>query len=396
MQKNLLLSILSQPTAPFREIHVVNLVRKQLDQAGVPYFLDPSKNIVIGVKSAKEYQSLLKKYRATPKSPKPKEPLRIFMAHLDHPGFHGVEWKSENTFSIRWHGGSPVELLEGASVWIADASGWLGSGKLKEVNLIPSGRGINNALVESEVGIRGKQPKAEAIFGGFRFREPAWQEGDLIYTKGADDLVGSFAIVSLALDLWSKRRGKTAVPFLAILTRAEEVGFIGALAHLSLGWIDPIRDNVLLISLETSRTFPGAEIGKGPVVRLGDKTTVFDSGALRILMDAAVKRLPDHHQRRIMDGGTCEATAAIAFGLPAIGISIPLGNYHNQSFEGGPDSRGPMGPAPEFVHLNDVQGMIELCKTLLEPKLPWSDPWKTKKKELKKLLSDYRSLLKGI
>ena len=37
-----------------------------------------------------------------------------------------------------------------------------------------------------------------------------------------------------------------------------------------------------------------------------------------------------------MDGGACEATAALASGIPAIGISVPLGNYHNESFEGAP------------------------------------------------------------
>ena len=45
-----------------------------------------------------------------------------------------------------------------------------------------------------------------------------------------------------------------------------------------------------------------------------------------------------------MDGGTCEATTATVYGYPCVGISVPLGNYHNQCFEGGPDSRGPLGP----------------------------------------------------
>ena len=83
-----------------------------------------------------------------------------------------------------------------------------------------------------------------------------------------------------------------------------------------------------------------------------------------------------------MDGGTCEATAALAFGLKAMGISIPLGNYHNQSFEGGPESRGNHGPAPEFVHLTDIEGMLTLVEGLMEEKEAWSDPWQVKRNSL--------------
>src|SRR6185437_14124322 len=134
----------------------------------------------------------------------------------------------------------------------------------------------------------------------------------------------------------------------------------------------------------------GAEIGKGPVVRLGDRYTVFDSGALRIFSELALKRLPDKHQRRVMDGGTCEATAATVYGIPCVGISVPLGNYHNQSFEGGPDSRGDLGPAPEFVHREDIAGLQELCRALLEPKVAWSAPWSAKHKEFREALKKYQ------
>src|SRR4029077_11155629 len=129
---------------------------------------------------------------------------------------------------------------------------------------------------------------------------------------------------------------------------------------------------------------PGADIGKGPVVRLGDRTTTFDSGALRVFSEVARNVLGERHKRRIMDGGSCEATAATAYGLPCVGISVPLGNYHNQSFEGGPDAAGPLGPAPEFVHMQDVAGLLTLCRGLLTPKLSWEKPWASKLKEFKK------------
>jgi endoglucanase len=112
-----------------------------------------------------------------------------------------------------------------------------------------------------------------------------------------------------------------------------------------------------------------------------------------VLTHVAQRELPQRHQRRVMDGGACEATAATAFGLTAIGISVPLGNYHNQGFEGGPDCRGPNAPAPEFVHLDDVDGLLKLCRGLLRPRLPWHAPWETEQRRYRKLLRDYGKLI---
>jgi hypothetical protein len=112
-----------------------------------------------------------------------------------------------------------------------------------------------------------------------------------------------------------------------------------------------------------------------------------------VLSEIAKNILPKRHQRRIMDGGTCEATAATAYGLPAIGISVPLGNYHNEGFEGGPDCRAPRGPAPEFVHLDDIEGMLMLCRALMRGRWPWGSPWTTQRRSMKKMLREYHDLL---
>ncbi len=392
----LLHDILSQPSAPFREGHVISIITSVLQAASVPHFQDPIGNVMIGISSQAEYQRVIKK-----KTP---EPIRLFMAHMDHPGFHGVVWNAKNELEIRWHGGSPTQHLEGAKVWLANRTDWRAEGELREAQLLPSGRALQSGWVKEIKGIKnhGALPAATDIFGGFSFRAPVWKEGQLLYTKAADDLVGAFAIVSLALEALGtskKRKSRSSAvadtPWIGLLTRAEEVGFLGAIGHLNLGWLQQATRPVVCVSLETSRTLPGAEVGKGPVIRLGDKYTVFDPGALRVLIDLAQQVLPEKHQRRIMDGGTCEATAATVFDFPSVGISIPLGNYHNQSLEGGPDSAPPHGPAPEFVHTEDIAGLIDLCQALIKSKLPWNNPWKHKMKEFKKEMKNYRQLLQS-
>ncbi|MEW6330321.1 MAG: hypothetical protein AB1560_02570 [Pseudomonadota bacterium] len=381
----LLTELLSQPTAPFREEHVIAVAQRVLQQAGIPFFRDPVGNVVIGCASRADYRRLVRQ--------KSEEPLRLFIAHMDHPGFHGMRWLSETRLRIKWHGGSPVRHVSGSRVWLATEKGYWAEGKLDRVHLLKSGHAIQTAEVQISGGVKFARPEADRLYGGFGFRAPVWRAGRKIYTKAADDLVGVFAILATALELLKKPRGKKSPPFLGLLTRAEEVGFVGAIGHFELGWLAGARRPVIAVSLETSRTLPGALVGHGPVVRLGDRRTVFHSGYLKVLTDVAQKALPGKHQRRVMHGGTCEATAAIAWGLPAIGLSVPLGNYHNEGFEGGPGCRAPRGPAPEFVHRDDIEGLLKLCRELMQHGLHWDKPWEDQRRQLRRRLRDYRRLL---
>jgi putative aminopeptidase FrvX len=385
--------LLSTPTAPFREARVRRLLEKELTRLGVPHFRDPHGNLIAGPASKAEYQRLVRTRSS--------EPVRFFIAHMDHPGFHGVRWRSPVELEIQWHGGSPVQHCDGARVWLdvesMDTPAIPRSGILREIKLASHGKALDTGVVlidGPELHSQCSQ-KPSQISGGFAFRAPLWKEQGCFYTHAADDLVGCYAMLRAAERLFkkSKKRGASRSaskpPFIALFSRAEEVGFLGTIAHLELGWLKTARRPIVAVSLETSRTLPGADIGKGPVVRLGDRNGVFDPSGLKVLTDLAAKHLPNlpeatRHQRRIMDGGSCEATAATAYGLRSIGISVPLGNYHNQGFQGGPDCRGPEGPAPEFVHESDVQGLLTLVHAVMTPGLPWQDPWSPLRARFKK------------
>ncbi len=305
-----------------------------------------------------------------------------------------MRWLAPDRLRIRWYGGSPVRHLAGAKMRIADDSGVIGCGTLAKVSLNSGGWAIDEADLRLPARLFDGRPRpaARALFGGFGFRAPVWRRGERLYCPAADDLTGVFAIIETARALWRRAANRDRA-FIGLLTRAEEVGFVGAVAHLETGWLQQRRRSLIAISLEASRTLPGAHIGKGPVVRLGDRRTVFDAGGLRLLSDLAGRVLPDAHQRRIMDGGSCEATAMTAWGVPAIGLSVPLGNYHNQGFEGGPDCRGPGGPAPEFVAIDDVAGLLRLCRALMKPGLAWEDPWLRQRRLLRKNLGKHAKLI---
>jgi endoglucanase len=134
-----------------------------------------------------------------------------------------------------------------------------------------------------------------------------------------------------------------------LFTRAEEVGLLGAV-HAARSGLFPA--GTAFISLETSAERPPAEMHKGVIVRVGDKTTVFDSQLVGGLASLAHdKRIP--YQRCLMPGGTCEATAFQLYGHKAAGLCVTLGNYHNCAPSGFIEA--------EYVAIADVEAMLDLC-----------------------------------
>lgn len=399
---DLLLKILHQPSAPFRERFVSLVIQEELKKLKVPYFIDKIGNIVAGVKSEQDLKAKVKQ--------KSNEALKIFIAHMDHPGFHGNKWLSSDRFKFIFHGGSPNENLEGTRVWLADERGDAGYGTIETANVKTTKhyKAITDGVIKVEPSSRllvqttGK-PKASSIFGGFAFRSPAWLDRQILRTKAADDLVGCFSILE-SFRKSSLRRGKAkkkAPNFLALFTRAEEVGFVGLLGHLELGLYKNSKRQILWISLETSRQLPQAEIGKGPILRLGDRAGTFSPRGLKIFRQEVQKRTSSGKmgtpvQTRIMDGGACEASGAISFGYEAIGISVPLGNYHNQNLEGGPDApESGNGPAPEFIALSDLSGLLDLTALIAETPFNLEDAFLETKTAHRKNLARYKSLLKS-
>jgi endoglucanase len=383
--RQLLFRLLSQPTAPFREQRVIALASAVLKDAGVPCFADPAGNIVVGASSKTDMLRLLRETS--------KEPVRVFIAHTDHPGFHGMRWIAPNVLRVRWHGGSPTKHLQSCRVWLASNDGFEGAGVLRNAKLHKHGWSIDTAEVHLPHALPSPRPQAKTLYGGFDFRRPVWKSGSRLYTRAADDLVGVFCIVASALTVFGKHKNKSRPPFLGLLTRAEEVGFVGAVEHFELGWLQQARRPVVCVSLEASRTLPGAVVGKGPIVRLGDRRTPFDANCSQVLTELAEQVLPKRYQRRVMDGGSCEGSAATAYGFATIALAVPLGNYHNQGLEGGPDCRGHLGPAPEFVHLGDIEGQHTLCEALMRKGLPWDDPWRGIREKLRKHCRSYRDAL---
>ena len=213
-------------------------------------------------------------------------------------------------------------------------------------------------------------------FGPFRmWALPAFRvRGGRIYSRACDDLIGCACIVSMLREL-SKKRAKCAA--YGLFTRAEEVGFVGANQLAKRGIIPK---ETTIVSLETSSLKGGpVKLGGGVIVRVGDRTSVFDSAGTARLLDAA-KAGDIPHQRALMQGGTCEATAYALYGYRTAAMCVALGNYHNC----GPSDR----IAPEFVSVSDAVAMADLCIALSRSKP--TDPLASLRKRLEKRMKEYR------
>jgi putative aminopeptidase FrvX len=224
------------------------------------------------------------------------QPKHVFVAHMDHPGWqlHPVR---------RFLGGVPESLQD--------------KGQVRE-------------------------------FGDFGMWDfPALRlDGDRLYSRACDDLIGCATIVATLRTLSANG---SAASVAGVFTRAEEVGFIGAI-HLAKSKQLPF--DAAIISLETSKEIPPAKMGEGPIIRVGDRTSIFDPQTTDFLVEVA-KKEEFRFQRCLMPGGTCEATAFQLYGYRSAALCIALGNYHNCTPDGRIDA--------EFIDIGDLEGLIALC-----------------------------------
>jgi putative aminopeptidase FrvX len=292
-------AILNKPTAPFHEGRV---------RAAIAALLKNCAHVTL---REDDFGNLIAHYRGEGAASSPAR--WAFAAHMDHPG-----WV---TPPPRENGQTPAErvFLGGVEQEYLDAN--------------------RERIVD---------------FGEFAMWDlPAFElKDDRIYSRACDDLIGCAVIVGALHTL-----EETGAPCqcYGLFTRAEEVGFVGAIELARSGWLK--EAGLTVISLETSAERPPAKMGDGPIVRVGDRTSIFDNRATAELM-AAAKSAGIAVQRCLMSGGSCEATAYQLYGIRCAALCVALGNYHNRA-------SAPRIEA-EYVSWNDFEGLTALCTQIAQ------------------------------
>lgn len=281
----------------------------------------------------------------------------VAVAHADHPGFV-VTRAGGRRVMVEFRGGVRSEYFEGSRVELFDGEGAPQRGRLMTYDPdASSGEVLLDRAAALQPGHIGRWSFGSRRIGlGDRF----------LLAPACDDLAGVAAALA-ALD--RARRDTSRRHFSVLVTRAEEVGFVGAIAAS--------RDRTLseearILSIECSRASADAPVGGGPVVRVGDRSSVFDHDLTNRIAAAASAAGLDH-QRRLMVGGSCEATAFVAYGYRATGLCLPLENYHNMGhLDEVERGDGPATPAPELISLADFHGLVDLLGVATEAvDQPW-------------------------
>ena len=286
------------------EVPLLPLVRSILAQPTAPFHEDAVRGEILQqlaqcphvVTRIDEFGNVIAHYRRGRDS----IPRFALAAHMDHPGFVGGEFL----------GGVPEVYLE-------------------------------------------KRPPVRD-FGAFSMWDlPACELiGGRIHSRACDDLIGCVAIVATMQTL---EHAAAECSVLGLFTRAEEVGFVGAIQLAKSG---AIASETTVISLECSSEKGGqCRMGDGAILRVGDRTSIFDPAITGIIADIA-KTAEIPVQRCLMSGGTCEATAYQLYGYRCGALCVALGNYHNCA----PGDR----IDTEFVAIDDVRALICLCTAIAQ------------------------------
>src|SRR5262245_23679714 len=331
--------LLTLPTAPFVESAVMSHVRAACRRmADVTCRTD-------------QHGNLLARYRRQPG----RRISLVFTAHTDHPGFVALKMLDRRTLRAAFRGWVEPEYFVGTKVRFWSGGGWVSGRVVKILKTAKLYRMIGRTARPEEVAVRVAREVQAQSPGMWDLPDP-FEKGGCVYARGCDDIAGCAAMLAL-LERLSKRRAKADV--YCLFTRAEEVGFVGAIGAAKTGTI-PKR--LPIIAIETSKALANAKIGEGPILRVGDKSSVFTpevtAFCYRVAQDLAEKRKSFRFQRKLMDGGTCESTAYYAYGYAATGMCVALGNYHNMNMER-------KRIESEYISLADWHGMVDWFEALV-------------------------------
>jgi putative aminopeptidase FrvX len=265
-----------------------------------------------------------------------REPFRV-VAHMDHPAF--VVHREEGVVELRFAGGMDSKYFAGKAIVFHN-----------EQTREPLGNALIKAVSPDETQratLKGTIPP-EATFAVWDLPKARCTKR-LFISPACDDLA-QVSIVLALLRRLSLSGAQAKVH--ALFTRAEEIGFAGAFAALKTK--EPLSP-IPTLSLETSKARGFAKIDGGPIVRVGDRLSIFDSRVTHWMetafRDLKVARPVTAWQRLLMAGGACEGSVFHRAGFPTGGLCVALNNYHN------------MGPGTavrsESISLRDWQGLYD-------------------------------------
>jgi len=317
-------------TGPYYESRVAAHVASELNLMGIDWEID-------------EVGNILARYDGPESAGK--TPVAL-VAHMDHPAFEIVDPQGKQGRLLGnvnpEYFASPIRVLAYPAVPKSPIESEVGC-----PGVITGCRKVGGETL-LDLHLEGDCPPLPA-FGVWDFPDMDIR-GDIVHLRAADDPVGCAVILTVLAE--AKQR-QTSAKIVGVFTRAEEINFLGSI-HIAetVG----LPKDAVVVSLETSKAIPGAEIGAGPVIRTGDRRHSFDDDAESLLRVAAAQLQKEdsafRSQRQLMNGGTCEGSLYVISGYRTTAMALPLGNYHNMSPE--------TILSPEYISVSDMAAEVEI------------------------------------
>lgn len=346
-------NVVNLPTAPFVETHVADYIRAFV-----------ARRPQLRLRSDR-FGNLLVRYEPRRKLKKRIRPL-LFAAHMDHPGFVAGRMLDARRVEAEFAGWVEAPYFTNARIRFFSDGRWVPATVEKIIRRKPPGPAARRAEFSARsfganappAGVIARvktpvEPNAPGMWG----LPDATLRGHRLHARACDDLAALAAVLCALGDLC---RRKSRVPCDAFFTRAEEVGFAGALAAVA---DRTVPRNAVIVAVENSKAIPGVALGNGPVLRVGDRATIFHPAVTaycQVVAEAlAAKDKTFRFQRKLMDGGTCESTAYCHYGYDAGGICLPLVHYHNMD-----TIRKRI--APESIDVRDFLNLVKWFVALAE------------------------------
>jgi putative aminopeptidase FrvX len=286
----------------------------------------------------------------------------VIVAHMDHPAFVIDEVHSPREVSACFRGGVRPAYFDDAKATFHTADDEPVHGRAIQINKPRQGKTVFAPFYRLRFQLSKSADLQVGDIGRWRMG-PQRIARDLFHTPACDNLA-SVAAALCMLDVLLTTRGGRASDVRVLLTRAEEVGLIGSIAACKN---KSVPKSSRVIVLETSRSMIESPIGAGPIVRVGDRLSTYNpdltASIAHVAEQLALEDKKFTFQRKLMAGGSCEATVFCAYGYTASSICLPLGHYHNQgdldAVEAGRNQK-PAKADLEYISIGDFHKYVQL------------------------------------
>lgn len=287
----------------------------------------------------------------------------MFSAHMDEVGLMVTEIDSDGYLKFDTLGGIDCRVLCGRNVVVGDEN--------KKIKGVIASKAIHHQTAEErkqatkisdmyiDIGATSKEDAEKYVdIGDFVTFDSDFivfgKDGRLVKSKALDDRMGCAVMLEVMKELSFGKMKNTNELYFCFTVR-EEVGLSGAqtVAQVIKPDYAVVLETTAIADIEgVAPALRVAEVGKGGVVSVMDRSTVYNHKFVSYLLELAeLKGIRAQVKRYVSGGNDAGHIHKSGEGVKTVALSIPTRYLHSPSC---------------VASLDDLDSVIELVKTLIE------------------------------